>query len=192
MDDLFGDINYNMFTFTSDDIKRHVLNSSFSTWSKIYKKDFLEKFDLDFQIGMAYEDVLFHVKSLLNASSISFIPKFLYNYRISNSNSIMNDKSNIWDIFEVVNQVEIYLKETNYFKNFKWEFLLFKITQLAQYIKVVDSDEYFAKVKTEFEKLLNNDEYESNDFKKLVDNQKNIFYNVLDSKNYDEFLKCFK
>lgn len=186
LDNEFGDINYNMFTFNYKDIKRFVLNTSFSTWSKIYRKDFLEKFDSNFQVGIAYEDVLFHVKSLLNASSISFIPYFLYNYRISNSSSIMNNKSNIGDIFKVCDDVEKYLKKNSFFNEFKIEFLIFKITQLSQYLPIANSEEYFLNVKNEFKSLI--DEYSSEDFKNLPNKQNNSIYNVLNSNNNKEYL----
>ena len=69
--------NFDNFTFTYKDIKNNVMNTSFSASLKLYKKSFLDSYDdFTFPEGLVYEDVLFHVKTILRASKISFIPKF--------------------------------------------------------------------------------------------------------------------
>ena len=105
-DEIFLDVNFDHFTFDYHDIKRFVLNASFAPWSKFYKKEFLDKYDdFRFDLGVAFDDVPFHVKSLLRASKISFVPEFFYHYRLSNPNSVNNTKANQIDIFKICDLV---------------------------------------------------------------------------------------
>lgn len=160
-DEIFKDVDFNNFTFNYKKIKSYVLNASFAAWTKLYKKEFLDKYDdFNFPTGTAYEDVLFHVKCLLRSERISFVPNYFYQYRLSNYNSIIHTKSNTRDIITVCNSVEEFLKNNNYFEEFEFEFTMFKINQLSQYIPIANSDEYFNSVKNEFlemdvEKYLN-------------------------------------
>lgn len=145
-------VDFNNYTFTYKDIKRFVLNASYSACAKFYRKEFFDSFDdFKFPVGVAYEDVIFHVKCLLRAKRISFIPKFFYHYRISNESSIMHTGSNSSDIFIACNLVEDFLNKSNNYDEFCSEFFLFKIVQLSQYILHSNSEDYFKRVKNEFQ-----------------------------------------
>ena len=145
---IFNNIDFNNFTFNYRAIKRHVLLSSFAPWTKFYKKDFLEKYDdFRFNTNVAFDDVPFHVKSMLRASRISYVPDFFYHYRLSNPNSVNNTSSNAPDIFKIVGYVEDFLKKNNFFDEFREDFIIFKITQLSMYIISSNSEEYFNDVK---------------------------------------------
>ena len=147
---VFDDVDFENFSFTYKDIKRFVLNSSFAPWTKLYKREFLDKYDdFRFPTNIAFDDTPFHVQSMLRASKISFIPEFFYFYRF-NPNSINNTSSNGIDIFEICNIVERFLKKENHFDEFFEEFKLFKITQIFNYLLSTDTEEYFQRAKEEF------------------------------------------
>ena len=147
-------IDFNNFTFTYKDIKYHVINTSFAPYLKLYKKSFLDKYDdFTFPEGLIYEDVLFHVKTILRASKISFIPKFFYVYRIDNHESVMHDDSKIFDIFKIIDLVEDFLFNNNYFDEFKLEFYSFKIIQILQYLNKTHNEKYYKLAKKKFEEL---------------------------------------
>ncbi len=152
LDELFDDVDFNNFTFNYTQIKSYVLNTSFAPWIKLYKNDFLRKYDdLKFPIGIMFEDVIFHVKCLLRSQRMSFVPKYFYQYRVSNNNSQMHNISHK-DIFTVCDNVEEFLCEEEYYEEFELEFIMFKIRQLSQYISV-DSDEYYKSVQSEFKSM---------------------------------------
>lgn len=157
IDEIFGDINYNNFTFTYNDARRHVMNSAFSACLKLYKYEFLKKIDFTFPIDLHFEDVPVHVTVMLEADKISFVPEQLYNYR-SNPDSIINSTNNVFDIFKVIDMVEEYLKENDFYDDLKNDFILFKISQILLYLKNQNSEEYFKRTKDEFEKITINDE----------------------------------
>lgn len=179
IDDIFGEIDYNNFTFTYHDVRRHVMNSAFSACLKLYRKEFIGSFE--FPEGLLFEDVFVHVVVMLNAKKISFVPEFLYNYR-SNPNSISNSNEIGFYIFNVVDLVEDYLTDNDYYDDFEDEFIFFKIAQILRYIVSTDSEDYFNKAKEEFNntKIKNEKSIKKKYIKK---------YNlVLESDNYSEFL----
>ena len=157
-----------------------MLNASFAPWSKLYKKSFIDYNDFRFDLNVAFDDVPFHVKTLLEASKISFVPEFFYHYRLSNPNSVNNTKSNQIDIMRICNIVERFLKEFNYFDEFKQEFYEFKIRQIMNYIISCNYEEYYNLAKEEFIKMELGDVNLSQNLLKDYDD-------VLSTTSYDEF-----
>lgn len=143
-------IDYTKCTFDYKAIKEYVMYDYFAVWFKMYKKEFLDKYELIFPVGIAYEDVLFQVKSFIYADKISFLPKHLYSYRTANSNSLTSDGSKIFDIVTVVDSVEEFLKEMSLYDDFEFEFLMFKIMHYEYKIIVSRGTDYFDFVKKEF------------------------------------------
>ena len=149
LENVFGDVDFDNFTFDYKDAKSYVLNSSFVPCNRLYKKEFLDNYDeLRFFTDVAYEDIQFNVNSMLKASRISFVPKFFYRY---SQNSNPNDDSSKYNrIFEICDVVERLLREENHFDEFTEEFKLFKITQINKYLMSANSEEYFQRAKKEY------------------------------------------
>ena len=180
-DEIFPNVDFNNFTFNYKDIKKYVLNSSFAPWSKLYKKKFIDSFEnFRFDLNVAFDDVPFHVKSLLRASRISFVPEFYYHYRLSNPNSVNNTKSNQIDIFKICNLVEDFLIESKHYDEFVKEFTEFKIEQIMNYIISCNYEEYYKLAKQEFKKMNLNGLNIKNH---LLTN----YNDVLNSNSYNEF-----
>ena len=150
LDKVFKNKNFDKFTFNYKDVKAYVLNKSFAPWTKLYKKEFLDKYyNIRFPINLAYDDAPFHIQSMLMAKRISFIPEFFYFYRF-NPNSIINTASNGMDIFHIVDIVEEFLVKNNFYDEFTEEFKFFKITQILNYLISTGSEEYFQLAKSKF------------------------------------------
>ena len=150
LEKVFKNKDFNKLTFSYKDVKKYVLNASFAPWSKLYKKEFLDKYyDIRFPINLAFDDTLFHIQSMLRAKKISFIPEFFYFYRF-NPNSINNTASNGNDIFQIVDIVEDFLKKNNFFNEFEEEFKFFKIKQILNYLISTGSQDYFQLAKSKF------------------------------------------
>ncbi|WP_042707358.1 glycosyltransferase family 2 protein, partial [Methanobrevibacter wolinii] len=177
-------INFNNYTFNYKKIKPYILNKSFAVWNKLYKKEFLDKYnDFYFDTGLIFEDVPFHVKTLLRAEKISYIPKYFYYYR-QNPNSIMNTNKNREDIYKIIEIVEKFLKENNYYKELENEFECFKLVQISQYILEADTEEYFKKAKEELKQINTNN--------KLIPNEKLETYEIIMNSNTLEEYKLEK
>lgn len=180
-ENIFKGVDFNNFTFNYHDIKRYVLNKSFAPWTKLYRKDFLDKYDdFRFALNITFDDVPFHVQSVLRASKISFVPDYFYHYRLSNPNSVNNTSSNAVDIIKICAIVENFLKENGYFAEFEEEFVEFKITQILNYIIFSNSRHYFNLAKNEFQKL-------DNSKLQIPPHLKNKFNSVIKADTYDEY-----
>jgi len=153
LENVFNDVDFNNFTFTYKDIKEYFLITPTPVWSKFYKKNFLDKYQFGFPEDVAYEDVIFHVKVLLNASKISFLPEHLYIQRLTNPKSQMKDYSKSKDIIKVCNDVEQYLVKHDFFKELELEFIIFKINQQRYHFSRLKTKEFQDLIKKEFERM---------------------------------------
>lgn len=189
---IFKDVDFNNFTFSYKDVKRYVLLSSFAPWTKFYKKEFLDKYDdFRFHTNVAFDDVPFHVQSMLRASKISYVPQFFYYYRLSNPNSVNNTASNAPDILKIINFVEDFLKNNGFYNEFREEFIIFKITQLSLYINSSHSENYFKLVKNNIADL----DFYGTDVPESIEKKMNAlkYYNaVINSNSIDEYNQNFR
>jgi glycosyltransferase involved in cell wall biosynthesis len=141
-------------SLSRDDLKEYVLKGGYAPWSKLYKKEFLDRYDdFKFDLGIAFDDVPFHVKSMTRARKISFVNRFLYHYRVDNVNSVNSTASNGFDIFKIIDYVEDILKGEDYFKELEKEFYLFQVIHILLYIISTDSEEYFEMARERFKKI---------------------------------------
>lgn len=178
LDKEFDKVNFNNFTFTYKDIKSHVLNDLFAPWLKLYSVKFLKSGDdFTFPEIKSYSDAPFHVKTMLMASRISFVPEYLYYYR-ENDDSLVHSSSNTINFFKLSDIIEEYLVNNNFFDEFREEFDAFKFVKLVYYMGFTDSEEYYLKAKHELSKLENSSLIEEKDIDK-----RNI---ILDSDNLKE------
>lgn len=69
--------------------KNYFLNAF--AWNKIYKKSFMDQFNIKFSDSRFAEDSQFFVKVMANATSFSIIEETLYNYRKKNSADMVFD-----------------------------------------------------------------------------------------------------
>ena len=134
-----------------EDIKQYVLNGGYAPWSKLYRKEFLDSYDdFRFDLGLAFDDVPFHVKSMVRAKKISYVNEFLYHYRVDNVNSVNSTASNGFDIFRIVDIVENILRQENVFNQLTREFYSFKLYHILNYIISTGSDEYYQMARERF------------------------------------------
>lgn len=153
LDKEFDKVNFNNFTFTYKDIKSHVLNGLFAPWLKLYSAKFLNSSDdFTFPEIKSYSDAPFHVKTMLNASRISFVPEYLYYYR-ENEDSLVHSSANTLNFFTLSDIIEDYLVENDFIDEFRDEFSAFKVVKLVYYMGFTDSDEYYIKAKEDLSKI---------------------------------------
>ena len=147
-------VDFDNFTFTYKDIKKFVLDSPYAPWCKLYRKDFIDSYDdFKFDLGVAFDDVPFHVKSLIRANKISFVNEYLYHYRFDNPNSVNNTSSNSFDIFKIINIVKSILEKDNKFDELYFEFNKFLLYNINYYLVSSNSEEYFRMAKEEYSKV---------------------------------------
>ena len=170
----FGNLSFNH-------IKRYVLKGGYAPWSKLYRKDLLDSYeDFKFNLGLAFDDVPFHVKTMLRANRISFINKFLYHYRVDNVNSVNSTSSNGFDIFKIIDIVKDILIKEKCMDELKKEFTIFQVHHMLLYIISTNSADYYETTRQRFKKI---------EGSYLKDNiyLKSYFNLVLEYEDYDEF-----
>lgn len=156
---IFPNEDYNNFTFNVYDYKKIAFKGPFAPWYKLYRREFLESKDyFSFPENLNHNDVPFHVKTILKASKISFVPEYLYHYRTDNPNSISNKRLIRYkDIFSIIDIIEDFLKEEGLFDEFKKEFDYFVINRVTYEIRD-RPEEYFDLAKERLTDIdLNND-----------------------------------
>lgn len=179
IDKEFDKVNFNDFTFTYRDVKSHVLNDLFAPWLKLYSAEFLKSNDdFTFPEIKSYSDAPFHVKTMLNASRISFVPEYLYYYR-ENDGSLVHSSANTINFFRLSDIIEDYLVKNDFIDEFTDEFAAFKIVKLVYYMGFTDSDEYYTKAKEELSNVNAN-------FSLIGDNDIDKMDIILDSDNLKE------
>lgn len=137
-----------------DVIRSYILRGGYAPWSKLYKKEFLDSYDdFRFDLGLAFDDVPFHVKTILRAKKVSYINKILYHYRVDNVNSVNSTSSNGFDIFKIIDKVENILKEEDYYDVILRRFSIFKVCHILYYIISTNSVEYFNIAKEKFKEV---------------------------------------
>ncbi|WP_292884646.1 glycosyltransferase [Methanobrevibacter sp. UBA212] len=170
--------DYKRCSFNYRDVKRAVLNMGFAPWSKLYRKEFIDSYDdFRFDLGVAFDDVPFHVKSMSRAKRISFVNEYLYHYRWDNLNSVNHKSSNSIDIFKIIDIVEGILKNEGIYEEVESDFCKFIVNHVLFYIITADSEEYFLMTKERFSRI---DE-------KFVPKNRVKYDLVLDIDDYMEF-----
>ncbi|PAF45322.1 glycosyltransferase [Helicobacter sp. 11S02629-2] len=103
-----------------------IFNIDVSPCNKLFKKDIIDKFDIDFPEGIYYEDAEFFFKYILCCKSAYFIDKYPYHYR-RRKNSIMHQTFSgsehaIDHLYVVKNLYEFFIKHDIY-KDYEGLFL---------------------------------------------------------------------
>ncbi|OED30385.1 glycosyltransferase family 2 protein [Methanosphaera sp. WGK6] len=174
--------------FNYMDAKKLVMNSYLIVCTKLHKLEFLRKNNIQFVENTLFEDVLFHIKTMIKAEKIAYTPQILYNYRKEDltrqSSSLLSRDSFI--IFSIFDEVKILLFKNNIYESFKLNFIRFVLTELENIYYNIDSkykEELFNKIK----------EYTS-DFKlnesqkmQLPKNNRQFYENIQDSETLFDF-----
>ncbi len=146
---IFSGVDFNHFTFNYLDVKRYALKLYYAPWTKLYRAEFLNKYDdFFFDEKLPYEDILFHSKAFLRASKISFVPRYLYHYRIDNDESVTFKYEDHIKIFNVIEDIESFLIREDYLDDLKIEFEYFKLSQIMAHMVLPIDEEYFKLAKS--------------------------------------------
>lgn len=83
-------------------------------WAKLYRREFIERNDLRFSIGVHCEDLVFSVRAMIAAASVSTIPEVVYRHRrhdLTISADYMRDKTFVDWMMESASAIE-FLRST--------------------------------------------------------------------------------
>ncbi len=114
------------------------------TWDKLFKKTFIDNFDLKFQSVRIYNDMFFTYSAVVVASKIRYIEDYLLTQRVNRKGSITKSVQNNWyciiDALKAVRDFlvdnDIYDKWRKYFSIYALHMILFTERQ------VIGDDKY--------------------------------------------------
>lgn len=101
--------NYDKMSDIKDDsyigIESDIQNVFYVPWSKLFKTDFIKKYNIKFPENYVYEDTFFHYTAFINAKKVYMFTGDAYYYRDredSITSNINNDSDKIIKMFEFV------------------------------------------------------------------------------------------
>lgn len=136
-------------TFNFHQRKGIVMNSYLIVCTKLHNLDFIMDNEITFSDSGLFEDVFFHVKSMIKAEKVSYVNKILYNYRRTEintrqSNSTKSKKSLAF--MDVLENIKTLLIEEGIYKELEVNYHNFKLKELKNLYNNSDEKEKFGKV----------------------------------------------
>ena len=127
--------------FSFDDVKDYVFSMACTPYSKIYKRSFIEEYNIRFPLGLFFEDYPFHCEVLLMSKRTRIFRKNFY-YRRRRVDSVTAEVDDTYfDTVEISNIVTNVFKKHNLYYKYIDLILNRKIEYLI-YCYGVISDEY--------------------------------------------------
>lgn len=110
--------------FSAKDIKKSIFKFPSTAWTKLYKREFLQKNNIKFQEIRIGQDQLLFFHSMIKADRIALLPKNLYIYRRNRTGSATccKKKQNYSPIY-VFRAIENLLKDEGLFDEYKHVFV---------------------------------------------------------------------
>lgn len=146
--------NFSSLSFDYKFVKDKVLNAYFGViWSKLYKKSFILENNIEFPNHKLYNDVEFHIKSMLLAERISYFPKIFYHYNRIGQDSLQTLYVSSEDaiiFYDVMCGVKEFLEDNNLFEEFKSEFIEFTFKEFERKLNEINDEfkpAYYEKIK---------------------------------------------
>ena len=184
-----GTVDYDDFVFDYNYSKRLVMNAMFVVWSKLYRTSFIKENDIRFDTYKIFNDVQFHVESMLLSKRMSYVPDILYNYNKLNESSLQTSKANSNKrllVFDVFDGVENFLVEQGLLDEFYTEFIQFKLTESkANLERTTDEfkEEFYQKMRKEFIGM----NVDKQTLEELPNEHHFLYMRVLMNKNYCDY-----
>lgn len=175
--------------FNISDMQKGQLRIFYNANGFIFKRSFLDKYEILFPTGTFAEDTVFISNAFICADKISWCNKSFHHYR-QREGSCTNHKSiKSMCVFDNVKKIEYNIKKYNMYKKLEEEFELFKYDIiLGANNKIPDEniEEYFNKAQATLSKEM---------YKKLlkkIKNSNNFIENIFSVKNYRENARKYK
>lgn len=178
--------NYENFSFNYTYNKNLVMNSYQVVCTKLHKTSFIKENNIKFNENGQFEDVMFHIESMIKAKRISYVPDILYHYRKTEKNTRQKTaqltKKSFY-IFTIFKQTEQLLKTSNIYDELYINFIQFKITELENIYNNInenDKKELYGMIKDDFKKMKLTDKT----LNQLPKKNRDFYNNIINSENH--------
>ena len=172
--------------FNYNDIGENLFKIAVSPPGKFFKNDLIS--NIKFPEGYIFEDNAFFTEAILNAKSVYFYDKHLYNRRVR-SDSVMGNNKDLKqaDIIPIFNKMIDIVRNKNCFEEFKTFLLEYKVSSILMRFSLVEDRykiEFFNRIKNDFQRF----ELDFNEVIFDFSKDNKLFYElILESETYQEF-----
>ena len=175
--------------------KDFFINSRGMACNKIIKKDAIK--DINFPIGLRYEDVEFFYKIIPNVNKISVLKEPLYYYiqRESSISNLQNERTT--EMFTILNNIIEFYKQKNIYEKYKseLEYMYIRFLLGSSFLRIVKiKDKTIRKkllektINTLYEKFPN---WKNNKILKNTKTKKNLYYRSVNRMTYKFYCWLF-
>nr|WP_295161678.1 glycosyltransferase [uncultured Methanobrevibacter sp.] len=176
--------------FSYRDVKDYVFDISVTPWSKLYRRDFIEKNNIRFPEGLVFDDNVFFFDVLFAAERITFLRKHLFKRRWYPTSSTRAGDERFLNYIPISNLIWGIFRKYGVFEEFK-EQLYAKKTSTIHYWYQNIQDEFkemfFSEMKSDYEKIAEDEKLASDLKENVNDRNRFIFQSALDAQNTREF-----
>lgn len=176
-------------TFDFHERKDIVMNNFLIVCTKLHRNDFIKENQIRFSDTGLFEDVFFHIKSVIRTERISYVNEIFYNYRRTDTNtrqskSVQNNKS--FEFLHVLDEIKNFLTTEQVYGQLEENYVNFKLTELKNLFENnEDKEKFFLVLKKDF----NNNIIEEEILQGLSSEKRNFYLSVKCSDNYEDYLK---
>lgn len=175
-------------TFSAKDIKKDIFKFPSTAWTKLYRREFLLKNDIKFQLIKVGQDQLPFFHSMITAERIALLPENLYCYRKNRQGAVtaVKKKKNFSPIY-VFYEIEDILKKLGKVDEYKNIFVKKYFSKATSWLGKFQDDlkiEYF----DEYIKLLNHIQNEYKMYKNFYPNIKDNYWVLKLKQAFTKFL----
>ena len=149
--------------FNWRDIKEYLFSITVTPWSKIYRRDFIEKSGAKFPEGLVFDDNVFFWEVLFSAEKIAFYRQHLFTRRWYSSSSTTAGDRRFIDSLTIYDMIWDVFKRFGVFEEFKKDLYYRKmVIANMRFTKIKDEfkEEYFEAMQKNFLKLKNSPIFE--------------------------------
>jgi glycosyltransferase involved in cell wall biosynthesis len=180
--------------FNWKDIRDYVFSITVTPWSKIYRRDFIEKNNCQFSEGLVFDDNIFFWEVLFSAERITFYRKHLFTRRWHSASSTMSGNRNFFDSIEIFKLMWKTFQRFGTFEEFK-EILYKKRVSTGYWrltiIKKEFKQEYFERYKASLLEIKEEEFFD--DFYQTIDEKTRTIYDaVIQHETYQEVVLIVK
>ncbi len=179
--------------FSFEDVRKLLFHISVTPWCKLYNLDFVKKTGAQFAEGLIFHDNIFFWGLIFKAKRMYFLKETLYTRRRHmNSSTGAKDKRYVSTI-AIYNKIIKIFMDNGYFDDYKKTLYNNKMNlAYRRFSEVKDEHKpyFFSEMKKDFSKMLNHERYD--EFLELAEKRnKRRFFDVINSKHYNEFKKKY-